>query len=435
MPNTTPVLKKQLLSGLKSICGPNEAENILKDIEIKQTENAILLRFPHVFSLDLFKNKYVQELSKNIDSRIILRVKKKSEKNNIRSSFQRQRQELPYGHNYTFDNFLHNKKNYFPWISSKEIAEKNNTEFNPFVIFGTNSTGKTHLLRAIANHILTTHQVNPQKLFLTNLEKLQNIYKHEFENWTNAREFIANKKFLFIDDLHLLLRHENLQKELILLFDHFHEEKKQMIFSFTGGLSILDNINPNLKSRLEWGLIVRLKKPDMDVRIRYIKQKCKEKKLKMSNEQILTIAERFKNIRTIQGIILKLFAFHKLVTPDLSTDDFQSILSSLDNNNHERNISFEELVQIVCEETNVSPQDILSQSRKQNIVRARHICMYLARQFLPLSYPEIGKKFGNRDHSTIMYSVKKIEKLKKDNQEMKNLLKNMIAKCHLLVQE
>lgn len=425
------MIKKQLISAINGSENRKRAESILQEIDVHKKGDTFILTFPHKFSLEMFENKYLPEIKENIAYNLQLNIRQNSGEKTNGSSAGTNAAKKPFGREYTFKNFLHNKKNYFPWISAKEIAEKNNTEFNPFVIFGMNSTGKTHLLRSIANYLVLEKKKDQGGIFLANTENLNNVYKNKNE----SRESITSKDYLFIDDVHQLLHYESLQKELILIFDHFYEQKKQMIFCFTGALSLLDNLNPNLKSRLEWGLLVRVKKPDLDVRIRYIKQKCLEKRLNLSNEQVLTIAEKFENIRTIQGIILKLFAFHKLVTPQLSAHDFQTILDSLDNGNNKKSVDFEELVQLVCEEMDISPQEMLSKNRKKKAVMSRQICMYLARQFLPLSYPEIGKKFGNRDHSTVIYSVKKIEKIKEHNQETNNLLKNMIAKCHSMVHE
>ncbi len=424
-------IKKELVSALKKVKNPDEAKRIFENIQISQKGNILNLTFPHRFSLDLFKNHYLQEIIENTGYHLQLDLRGNKSENNQSPPKDKAKAKLPFGQDYSFENFLHNQKNYFPWVSSKEIAEKNTVEFNPLVLFGKNSTGKTHLLRSIANHIIQLRQIDPESIYLGNMENISNLYNN---NYSRTREFLSEKDFLFIDDIHLLLGQEELQKEFILLFNHFYEEKKQMIFCFTGPLSILDNLDPNLKSRLEWGLLLRLKRPDLDVRIRYIKNRCREKNLNLSKEQILAIAERFEDIRILQGIILKLFAFNKLVTPEISTEDFQSILSSLDQSIHEKNISFEELVQLVCEEIGTSPQEIFSQGRSHKIVFARQIGMYLARKFLPFSYPEIGKKFGNRDHSTVMYSIKKIEELKENNPEVKNLLKNLIAKCHLINQ-
>lgn len=431
----TPVQKKQLISGIKDPALREKADKILRETDVSRQGNTVTLTFPHKFSLEMFTNSCLAEIQKNISWELKLDIRQKGPTPGKISPCGQREMKLPFGREYSFENFLHNKKNYFPWVSSKEIAEKNDTEFNPFVIFGMNSTGKTHLLRAIANYLVQKKKINPDTILLSNAEELGNIYKSRFETREGARDFITRQGFLFIDNIHELIHLEHLQKELILLFDHFHEQKKQMIFCFTGALSLLDSLNPNLKSRLEWGLLVRVKRPDMEVRIRYIKQKCREKRLNLSNEQILTIAEKFENIRTIQGIILKLFAFHKLVTPELSAHDFQTILSSLDDGSNRKSIDFEELVQLVCEEMDISPQEMLSKNRKKKTVLSRQICMYLARQFLPLSYPEIGKKFGNLDHSTVIYSVKKIDKFKEDNTETKNLLKNMVAKCHSMIHE
>jgi chromosomal replication initiator protein len=207
-----------------------------------------------------------------------------------------------------------------------------------------------------------------------------------------------------------------------------------MIFSYTGKYLLLDKLDKKLKSRLEWGVIVNLKKPDIDIRTRFIHKFCEDKKLNLSNEQILILAQKFNNLRNIKGILLKILAYTQLVNNDLKEKDFFSILNTVQEKRIE-NLTFDNIIDIVADEMSLERDDILSSKREKEIVKARQVCMFLCRKLLKYSYPEIGKFFGGKDHSTVIYSVKKIQKLKEDSQFMKSLLKNLEQRCSSLEKE
>ncbi|XVK07062.1 DnaA/Hda family protein [Maridesulfovibrio sp. FT414] len=339
--------------------------------------------------------------------------------------------DFPFGHNFTFENFLISKKNYFPLASAKEVTRVDNVSFNPFVICGKSGSGKSHLLKAIANEI--SKKVDREKIFLGNVDDVQNIYSVRFGNDAmRARSHFFDYEYFFLDDLKQIGKYEHLQQELISIFNNFYENGKQMVFSCTDKLASYDFLDKNLKSRLEWGLIVTLKRPDLEIRASYVQRQCKLKKLPLSKDQILTLSQRFQDFRYLQGIIIKLSAFRELVRKNMDDRDFEHILSNTEEKADET-LTTEYVIESVATHFNLKPSDLTGSKRHKMIAHARQIAMYLCRELLGISYPALGRTFGGKDHSTVLYSVKKIQELQRDDKVLKRVLIDLKNKCLLRV--
>ena len=309
------------------------------------------------------------------------------------------------------------------------MAKQSGSLFNPFIICGRNGSGKTHLLKAIANEI--SKRVDAARILMTSIDDLKTLYGVRFAgDIYKARTHIYEFDYLFVDDLHHLRKYPELQSELIVIFNHYFEHKKQMAFSCLDKVSGYEFLDPNLLSRLEWGLIVTLKQPDLEVRVAYIQEKAKLRKLALSKEQILTLAQRFKDFRYLQGILLKLFAFKELVKKDLSKKDFVHILNNTEEQSTE-SLTPDTVMGMVAEYFNLSVRELKGNKRHAHIAQARQVAMYLCRSLLSVSFPALGRVFGGKDHSTVLYSVKKIEQLKEDDADLKQVLRELKKKCLL----
>ena len=335
--------------------------------------------------------------------------------------------DFPFGHNFTFENFIINKKNGFPLATAKQVAQNNDIIFNPFIITGGNGYGKTHLLKSIANEI--SKKYNNDLIFFGNIESLYNLYISDFKNDIfKARAYIYKFQFLLIDEFQLIKKYINFQYELINIFNNFYDNKKQMVFCCSDKLTLYKFLDPKLKSRLEWGLIVNLKKPDLNIRIQYIEKTCKEKKINISKEQMLTLAQRFDDLRFLQGILLKIYAYMDFVQKDLSDEDFRHILNQTTGQPKKR-LRPEIILDVTAEHFKVERKDLLGTRRHHHIVLARQTAMYLCRKLIGSSYPSLGRMFGGRDHSTALYAVKKIKQLQHDNKDIKHMVKFLVEKC------
>ncbi|WP_027720651.1 DnaA ATPase domain-containing protein [Maridesulfovibrio zosterae] len=407
------------------------------NIDISDENGEVIVTFPHPFFGQWFKssiqdrfeeqlglflgNGFYVSYSNNGSSGTVLKEKVTSSK----------KIDFPFGHNFTFENFLISKKNYFPLASAKEVTRSDNVTFNPFVICGKSGSGKSHLLKAIANEI--SKKINRDKIFLGNVDDVQNMYSVRFGGDTiRARNHFFDYEYLFLDDLKQLQKYEHLQQELISIFNNFYENGKQMVFSCSDKLASYDFLDKNLKSRLEWGLIVTLKLPDLEIRASYVQKQCKLKKLPLSKDQILTLSQRFQDFRYLQGIIIKLSAFRELVRKNMDDKDFEHILSNTEEKADE-SLTPEYVIESVATHFNLKPSDLTGSKRHKMIAHARQISMYLCRELLGISYPALGRAFGGKDHSTVLYSVKKIQELQSDDRVLKRVLIDLKNKCLLRV--
>lgn len=336
---------------------------------------------------------------------------------------------FPFDAQFTFGSFLVNKKNYFPLASAREVAKQTGTLFNPFVVCGAGGAGKSHLLRAIANEI--SKRFDPARILLTSMQDLQELYTGRFNGDSlKARAFVLEHYFLFVDDLHQICNALELQPEIVSLFNHFYDNHKQMAFTCPSTIAACDYLDPMLRSRLEWGLIVTLKQPDLEIRVAYIQERCRSRKLTLSKEQMLTLAQRFQDFRYLQGILLKLLAYRELVSKELNHKDFEHILENTEERSMEA-LTPGTVIAVVAEHLGVNPKEITGARRHQNIAQARQVAMFLCRSLLGLSFPSLGRVFGGKDHSTVLYSVKKIEQMQENDPNLKRVLKELKKKCLL----
>jgi len=331
---------------------------------------------------------------------------------------------FPFDSQYSFESFLTNSKNYFPLETARQVARADGAQFNPFVVCGKSGSGKSHLLKAIANEIAKTHPLSD--ILVTTGEGLRALFSNP--DALSAREHINRHSFLLVDDIHWLAGDERLQQELLIIFNQFQDTRRQMVFTCQDRIGAWEDLLPALRSRLEGGLVVGLKQPDMEVRVALIQERVRAKKLPLSKEQVLTLAQRFQNFRALGGILIKLLAFRELVRRDISPRDFEQILSNTEERDQPQ-ITVDVVIDTVCQHYQVSKKDVLGEDRRQNIALARQVAMYLCRHMLGLSYPALGRSFGGKDHSTVIYSVKKINEIQEDTKEMKQLLKDLKLRC------
>jgi chromosomal replication initiator protein len=337
--------------------------------------------------------------------------------------------DYPFGQEFTFDTFLINKKNYFPIASAKEVAKQAASLFNPFIVCGPGGSGKTHLIKSVGNEISKKHDYST--IFMSSMDELNSLYTIRFKGDPfRARNHLFEYDFLFIDDFQKIREYPHFQQEVVNLFNHFYDNKKQMVIGCREKVTSYDFLDDSLQSRLGWGLIVTLKEPDLEIRVGYIQRHCRLKRLTLTKEQVLTLAQRFTDFRYLQGILLKLFAFKELVKKEMTQRDFEHILANTEDKASD-DLTPKKIMGVVGEHFNVHIKELTGSKRHQNIAQARQVAMFLCRKMLNTSYPALGRAFGGKDHSTVLYSVKKIEQMQDDDFELKQLLKTLKNKCRM----
>lgn len=317
---------------------------------------------------------------------------------------------------FSFDTFIYNKKNEFPVTMAHNLAVRiADPLYIPFVICGKGSCGKTHLLRAMAGTMEKT--VQHGDIYIGTVEDAGALFAADP---TSFKQTMLRYKAIFLDNGQNLTAFPDLQQELVLIADSFKEYKKNFVLTIDDGLDQAA-LNPKLRARLESGLSVTVKKPDLDVRMRYTKAQCAAQRIQIKKELLLPIAQRFASLNMIQGIIAKAAAFQLQSGKPLTPSDMEKILAGMDSIAG-KSATAPAIINLVAEAFSVTPEDIMGMNRRADAVLARQTAMYLCRKLLAVPYTSLGQYFYGKNHSTVMYAFKKIEKRIEDDKVMNKLI-------------
>ncbi len=326
---------------------------------------------------------------------------------------------------YTFDTFVVGNNNRFAHAAALAVAEAPATSYNPLFIYGGVGLGKTHLMHAIGNEILRNNK-NANILYVTS-EKFTNQLINAIKDNKNEmfRAKYRNIDVLLIDDIQFIAGKERVQEEFFHTFNTLHESGKQVIISSDRPPKDINLLEDRLKSRFEWGLIADISNADYETRLAILRKKAQLDNIIIDDEILANIANRIDtNIRELEGALNKLIARASLInspiTMEMSEWAINEIVSSKD-----KVISSLYIQETVAKYFNIDPKDISGSKRSADVVFPRQIAMYLCRTVPQLSLPQIGKDFGNRDHTTVMHACNKIEKEIKENKETKLIVESV----------
>lgn len=320
---------------------------------------------------------------------------------------------------YTFDNFVVGKGNELAHAACLAVAKKPGEVYNPLFIYGGVGLGKTHLMQAVGNYILNENK-NKKVLYVTS-EKFTNDFIQLVQQG-EAKKFKEKYRsidVLLIDDIQFLAGKEQTQEEFFHTFNTLHQENKQIIISSDRPPKAIPALEQRLISRFEWGMIVDVNAPDLETRIAIIGAKMKEKNFSLSDEIIKIIATSVQNnVRELEGILNKIIAFHQLNNTPPTEESVKNIISSLSSNIKKSHITPKKLIQTVANYFDIEIEDLIGNSRKKELVVPRQIVMFLMREELNASYPNIGQELGGRDHTTAMHACNKINKEIENDEKM-----------------
>ncbi len=332
--------------------------------------------------------------------------------------------------NLNFGNFIQGKSNDIALSYSKKVCE-HISRYNPLYICGGVGLGKTHLLNAIG--LSLQHENNV--MFISAERFMYHFIKSIKKNdMVNFKDFFRKSSVFIIDDIQFISGKESLQEEFFHTFNSLMDKGSQIIISSDRSPMKLDKVQDRLKSRLAGGLVVDIEAPDLELKSKIIKKKIEEienqfkENINLNEEVINFIASETKtNIRELIGVLNRVIAFSRVHNKILSISDCKNILRDVFN--QIRVITVDKIQNVVSNYFNIPLSDMLSQRRSRPLARPRQIAMYLSKKMTSRSLPEIGRRFANRDHTTVIHAVKTISRLTDQDDEMKkniNQIKSLL---------
>ena len=345
-------------------------------------------------------------------------------------------------HTYTFDTFVVGSNNRFAQSAALAVAESPGETYNPLFIYGGVGLGKTHLMHAIANYIISE---NPGKkvLYVTS-EQFTNDIIDALRNGNSSQNAEAMSKFrdkyrnidvLLVDDIQFIIGKERTQEEFFHTFNQLHEQNKQIIISSDKPPKEMEVLEERYRSRFAWGLIADIQQPDYETRMAILKKKKeklnKEYKESISDEVIDYIANNVtSNVRELEGALNKLIMFSKLENRDIDLSLAKEALKDVISPIEPIKITPEYILEVVCDQFNISPDDVCSKKSNAEIVLPRQIIMYLCRKYTDAPQIKIALLCGKKDHTTVIHAEEKIKELIDVDEYTKNTIDTIIKKIN-----
>lgn len=335
---------------------------------------------------------------------------------------------------YKFDTFIVGSNNKFAHSASLAVAESPGEAYNPLFLYGGAGLGKTHLMHSIG-HFILDHNPNMKVLYVTSEaftnEVIESIRSGNAAAMNKLREKYRTVDVLMVDDVQFIIGKESTQEEFFHTFNALHSAGKQIVLSSDKPPKEMETLDERFRSRFEWGLIADIQAPDYETRVAILLKNAENYDKEIDKEIINYIASNIKsNIRELEGAFNKVIALAKLNRVDLTIELAEEALKDIIYPNKPKEITPSLIINTVAEHYGVSPDDITSKKRNSEFVIPRQIVMYLCRQLTDVSYINVGKILGKKDHTTIIYGVNKIADDIKINEELKNNIDTIIKKIN-----
>jgi chromosomal replication initiator protein len=314
--------------------------------------------------------------------------------------------------NYSFERFVVGSCNQFAHAASAAVAEQPAKNYNPLFIYGGVGLGKTHLLNAIG---LKTLKLFPDmNVVYVSAEVFMNelINSIRYDKMQKFREKFRNIDCLLIDDIQFIAGKERTQEEFFHTFNTLHDAGKQIVVTSDKFPKDIPNLEGRLRSRFEWGLIADIQPPEVETKIAILEKKSQENHIALPGNVAFYLASQAEsNIRELEGYLVRIAAYSSLTGRQIDLDLVKSVLKQLLRKEEKEEITIEEIIKAVGAKFSIKISDIKSHKKNKNLVLARQVSMFLARDMTDASFPDIGAKIGGRDHSTIIYAHNKMKKV------------------------
>jgi chromosomal replication initiator protein len=326
---------------------------------------------------------------------------------------------------YTFGSFVVGSCNQFAHAAALAVAESPAKAYNPLFLYGGVGLGKTHLLNAIGN--FTVEKRPGTRIAYLSSEQFTNevINSIRYDKMLEFRNKYRGVDLLLMDDIQFIAGKERTQEEFFHTFNALYEAHKQIVLSSDRFPKEIPTIEERLRSRFEWGLIADLQVPDLETRIAILRKKAETEGIDLPDAVAHLLAESIRgNVRELEGALIRVGAFSSLTGQPITLDLAKKILR--DSVQVKKIITAEEIQRVVAERFHLKQAEMKSKKRTKTIVQPRQMTMYLCRELTSLSFPEIGRHFGGKDHTTVIHACRQIEKRMEDNGEFKQLVESIM---------
>ena len=401
------------------------------DTEVLElTDQKLVLYSPTIFRKDMIVSRcetYIKDALKELfDMDLELVVLDDTEIEAYRSSKKKPR-FIEFNPQFTFDNFIVGNSNKFANAAAVAVAEKPADSYNPLFIYGPSGVGKTHLLYAIANEI-HKHHPDYNIVYIKGDQFTNELINSLREGKNNEFRLKYRGADLFlVDDIQFIAGKDSTQEEFFHTFNALYEDRKQIILTSDRPPKDIKTLEDRLRTRFEWGVIIDIQPPDLELRVAIAKSKAESMNLDIPYEVLTYLAEKLRNnVRQIEGALRRLSAYTTLsrmpITMEAARDSIADVLTGAE----PTNVTLDRIFAVVSKKYGVTPADIKSARRSKEIAFARHVSVYIVRQVTDLSLPSIGKIL-NRDHTTILSSIDVVEKKMADSSVLTQEITDMIS--------
>ncbi len=332
---------------------------------------------------------------------------------------------------YTFDTFVSGPTNQFAHAASLAVSNNPATTYNPLFIYGGVGLGKTHLVNAIGNELIRqNHEI---KICYYSSEKFTNelINSLRHGKMDEFRNKFRSIDVLLIDDIQFIAGKKSTQEEFFHTFNALYESHKQIVVTSDKFPKEIPDLEERLRSRFEWGLIADIQAPDTETKQAILKMKADQNSIEIPEDVLYFLASSItSNVRELEGYLIRIGAYASLTATPIDLDMAKTILKDIIVENS-KEITIEKIQKLVAENFQIRVNELKSPKRLKNLVLPRQIAMYICRKMTDLSYPEIGTKFGGKDHSTIIHAIKKIEKKMEEDLYTKSLVEKLMERLSI----
>ncbi len=325
---------------------------------------------------------------------------------------------------YTFEQYVVGENNRFAHAACRQVADPSSKAFNPLFLYGGTGLGKTHLLHAIGHQIL---KVSPHlHVRYVTSEEFMNHFIEAISLGQQAefREYYRKSDLLMIDDVQFFSGKERTQVEFFHTFNALYNEGKKIVISSDRPPHELHELAERLRNRFAWGLVVDIQPPDLETRIAILKKKASSlADCELPTDVALFIAERVQsNIRELEGLLLRLRTYAHVMKLPITLELAKAALADMIPPPPKQMVNVEHIIQLVCDYFEIKREDLLGKSRQKRFVKPRHIAQYLTRKFTNLSLPEIGKKIGGVDHTSVLHACRRITEDMEKDENLRSLI-------------